>query len=45
MAWLPTATYFRDHSIFHDGMNWKDEITGLYTFIRRMIRLEAGNEA
>lgn len=39
MGYLPVSTYYRDANIFDEEMNYKEEITGDYTFIRRIKRL------
>ena len=38
-SWLPTSTYFRDISIFDEDLDYRNEITGDFTFVRRIIRL------
>ncbi|RAK29497.1 SUMF1/EgtB/PvdO family nonheme iron enzyme [Chitinophaga ginsengisegetis] len=39
IGYLPASTYYRDINIFDEEMNFKDEITGDYTFVRRIKRL------
>ncbi|MGO4290897.1 SUMF1/EgtB/PvdO family nonheme iron enzyme [Chitinophaga sp. RAB17] len=39
IGYLSTATYYRDVNILDEEMNFEDEITGDYTFIRRIKRL------
>jgi hypothetical protein len=39
LGYLGTGTYYRDADIFDEEMNYKEEITGDYTFIRRIKRL------
>jgi len=40
LGWLPASTYFRDITILdEEAIDWKSEITGDYSFVRRIIRL------
>ncbi|WP_442872760.1 hypothetical protein [Chitinophaga sp. 212800010-3] len=39
IGYLSIGTYFRDCYIFDEEMAYKDEITGDYTFTRRIKRL------
>ncbi|MBO9729749.1 MAG: SUMF1/EgtB/PvdO family nonheme iron enzyme [Chitinophaga sp.] len=39
LGYLSVGTYFRDPGIFDDDMNYKEEITGDYTVIRRIKRI------
>lgn len=39
-GYLSVATYYRDVNIFDEEMNFKDEITGDYTFVRRIKRID-----
>ncbi|MBV8253371.1 MAG: SUMF1/EgtB/PvdO family nonheme iron enzyme [Chitinophaga sp.] len=39
MGYLPVSSYYREPYIFEPDMNYEEEITGDYTFIRRIIRL------
>jgi len=39
LSWLPASTYFRDTNIFDEDMDWKSEITGDYSFVRRIVRI------
>jgi len=40
MGYFSVATYYRDTNIFDEEMDFKAEITGDYTFTRRMKRLQ-----
>ncbi|WP_143306549.1 SUMF1/EgtB/PvdO family nonheme iron enzyme [Chitinophaga vietnamensis] len=40
LGYLPVSTYYRDPYIFDDAMEYKAEITGDYTYTRRIKRLE-----
>ncbi|RBL91951.1 SUMF1/EgtB/PvdO family nonheme iron enzyme [Chitinophaga flava] len=40
MGYLSIGTYFRDPFIFDEEMAYKDEITGDYSFVRRLKRVE-----
>ncbi|RAJ83635.1 sulfatase-modifying factor enzyme 1 [Chitinophaga dinghuensis] len=39
LGYLPVSTYYREPYIFEPDMEYKEEITGNYTFLRRIIRL------
>lgn len=39
LGYLSVGTYFRDPGIFDDDMNYAEEITGDYTFVRRVKRI------
>jgi hypothetical protein len=39
IGYLSTGTYYRDAGIFDEEMNYEEEITGDYTFVRRIKRL------
>ncbi|NSL86279.1 SUMF1/EgtB/PvdO family nonheme iron enzyme [Chitinophaga sp. Mgbs1] len=40
LGYLSVGTYFRDPGIFDEDLSYKDEITGDYTFVRSIKRLQ-----
>ncbi|WP_078672302.1 SUMF1/EgtB/PvdO family nonheme iron enzyme [Chitinophaga eiseniae] len=39
LGYLSVSTYFRDSSIFDEDLHYEEEITGDYTFVRRIKRI------
>lgn len=39
LGYLGVGTYFRDVSIFDEDLNYEEEVTGDYTFVRRIKRI------
>lgn len=39
LGYLSVGTYFRDVSIFDEDLNYEEEVTGDYTFVRRIKRI------